>query len=158
MRDIYYEEVKEFVHTLPWIKSSGPDRFTLEFIKACWHLLRANIYELVEQSHQSKRIWLGINTTFLMLISNKGVAVDMNWFWPISLENVIYKIISGILVWHLKPLMKSIIEPVQTWFVEGKQIMDGIIVAHEAVHSLKSWKTQGMIIKLDMSKAYDYEI
>jgi len=54
--------------------------------------------------------------------------------------------------------MKSIIEPVQTWFVEGKQIKDGIIVAHEAVHSLKSWKNQGMIIKLDMSKAYDYGI
>jgi hypothetical protein len=39
--------------------------------------------------------------------------------------------------------------------VEGKQILDGIIVSHEAIHSLKVNKAQGMMMNMDMSKAYD---
>jgi hypothetical protein len=33
--------------------------------------------------------------------------------------------------------------------------MDGIVVSHEEIHSLKMTKKDGMMMKLDMSKAYD---
>ena len=33
--------------------------------------------------------------------------------------------------------------------------MDGIITAHEAIHSLKTFRTSGMLLKHDMSKAFD---
>ena len=33
--------------------------------------------------------------------------------------------------------------------------MDGIILVHETIHSLKVTKTPGMLLKLDLSKAYD---
>ena len=39
--------------------------------------------------------------------------------------------------------------------MEGRQILDGIIQAHEVVHSLKTSKTPRMILKLDLSKAFD---
>jgi hypothetical protein len=39
--------------------------------------------------------------------------------------------------------------------VEGRQILDGIVVSHETIHSMKQSKKEGMLIKLDMSKAYD---
>jgi hypothetical protein len=39
--------------------------------------------------------------------------------------------------------------------VEGRQILDGIIVAHESIHSLKTSGQSGMMIKLDLAKAYD---
>jgi hypothetical protein len=40
-------------------------------------------------------------------------------------------------------------------FMEGQQILDGIIVSHEDIHSLKVSKKAGMMMKLDMSKSYD---
>eukprot|EP00253_Pinus_taeda_P008423 PITA_08423 len=43
----------------------------------------------------------------------------------------------------------------QTGYVEGRQILDNIIQAHEVVHSLKSNKQAGMIIQLDLAKAYE---
>ena len=43
----------------------------------------------------------------------------------------------------------------QTGYVEGRQILNNIIQAHEVVHSLKSTKQAGMIIQLDLAKAYD---
>jgi hypothetical protein len=35
------------------------------------------------------------------------------------------------------------------------QILDNIILAHELIHSLNSTKKPGMLIKLDLSKAFD---
>lgn len=35
-------------------------------------------------------------------------------------------------------------------FVRDRQIIDGIILMHEVVHSIKSSKEEAMIIKLDM--------
>jgi hypothetical protein len=37
----------------------------------------------------------------------------------------------------------------------ASKFLDGIVVAHEAIHSLKVSKKVGMMMKLDMSKAYD---
>eukprot|EP00253_Pinus_taeda_P004434 PITA_04434 len=43
----------------------------------------------------------------------------------------------------------------QTGYVEGRQILNNIIQAHEVLHSLKTNKQVGMIIQLDIAKAYD---
>ena len=39
--------------------------------------------------------------------------------------------------------------------MEGRKILDGIILVQETIHSLKVTKKQGMTIKLDIAKAYD---
>ena len=39
--------------------------------------------------------------------------------------------------------------------MEGRQILDGIIPVHETIHSLKATNILGMLLKLDLSKAYD---
>ena len=40
-------------------------------------------------------------------------------------------------------------------FAKGRQILDGVILVHEVLHSLKSTRQPGMMIKLDIAKAYD---
>lgn len=39
--------------------------------------------------------------------------------------------------------------------MEGRQILDGIILTHEMIHSLKQMKMSGMLLKVELSKAYD---
>ena len=56
---------------------------------------------------------------------------------------------------RLHPLLPLIISPKWVRFVEGRKILDGIIFVHEATHSLKTSKTLGMLLKLDLSKSYD---
>jgi hypothetical protein len=56
---------------------------------------------------------------------------------------------------RLKPLLQEIISLKQGGFVKGRKILDGIIVAHESIHSLKTSGHPGMIIKLDLAKSYD---
>lgn len=39
--------------------------------------------------------------------------------------------------------------------MEGRQILDGILLTKEMIHSLKKTKMLGMMIKVDLAKAYD---
>ena len=76
-------------------------------------------------------------------------------FRPIDLCNLVYKIISKVNASRLKNLLPSLIYLEQSGFVEGCQILDGVILVHEVLHSLQSSRQPGMLIKLDISKAYD---
>eukprot|EP00253_Pinus_taeda_P012904 PITA_12904 len=96
-----------------------------------------------------------MNATFLTLIPKSNNSEEVQGFRPIALCNVIYKIIATLIAKRLKPLLPSIISPEQTGFVEGRQILDGLVVAQEMIHTLNQQKRKGMMIKLDLSKAYD---
>ncbi|KAM1078414.1 hypothetical protein ACFX19_026088 [Malus domestica] len=59
---------------------------------------------------------------------------------------------------RLKPILPSMISPMQNAFVSGRQIQNSIGIAHKLFHFLKLRKAQGKFefgIKLDMHKAYD---
>ena len=92
---------------------------------------------------------------FTLILEEKGVEVP-NKFFQISLCNVIYKIIMKIMVNRLKPLLPSLIYIEKVGFVEGRYIIDEILMAHETIHSLKVTKFPSMLIKLDLSKTYDW--
>lgn len=51
--------------------------------------------------------------------------------------------------------MEKLISKEQGGYIVGHQNMAGIIVAHKTIHSMKNNKKLGMLMKLDMSKAYD---
>jgi len=97
------------------------------------------------------------NHTFLALIPKRLGPSAVHHFRPISLCNIIYKIISKLLANRLKPLLSKIISPFQTAFVPGRHIQDNSILSHEMLHSLKSKRGRGglMAINIDMEKAFD---
>jgi hypothetical protein len=51
--------------------------------------------------------------------------------------------------------MTFVISKEQAGYVEGRKIIDTVILAHEVIHSLKSTKNPGILIKLDLSKSFD---
>lgn len=68
---------------------------------------------------------------------------------------MVYKIISIVIANRLKPLLPTLVSMEQSGYVEGRQILNNIIQAHEVVHSLLSNRKAGMIMPLDLAKAYD---
>ena len=55
----------------------------------------------------------------------------------------------------MKKVLPKIISMAQGAFVYGRQILDGVLIANECIHSRKKEKRPGLICKLDLEKAYD---
>eukprot|EP00253_Pinus_taeda_P031168 PITA_31168 len=155
LREFIEQEIEEVVFTMATDKAPGPDGFTIEFFKACWHIIKADPFKLIKNFHKTKRVLSAINATFLTLIPKSDHADSPDKFRPIALCNVIYKILSKLMANGLKPILPSIISQEQSGYVEGRQITDSIILSQEVLHSIKTQKIPGMIIQLDLSKAFD---
>lgn len=155
LRPISIEEVDQVLQDTPKCKAPGPDGFTSDFFHHCWTMIRHEVWEILEDSRASGQILRALNSTFLALIPKEGQAHLPQQFRPIALCNIIYKLLTKVIASRLKPILPTIISSEQSSYVEGKQIMDSVILAHEVIHSLQKTKTLGMLLKLDISKAFD---
>ncbi|XP_065630821.1 uncharacterized protein LOC136068085 [Quercus suber] len=76
---------------------------------------------------------------------------------PISLCNIVYKVVTKIIVARLRSYLDKLISPMQTTFLLGRKGIDNIIIAQEIIHSLgkKKGRASYMAFKIDLEKAYD---
>eukprot|EP00253_Pinus_taeda_P026517 PITA_26517 len=128
MRAATLEEIEETVKAMKKGTAPGPDGFTVDFFQAGWHFLGKEILEMVEESRMNQKVWPALNSTFYALIPKNDNREDPNGFRPIALCNVIYKIITAMMAKRLKPMLDKLISAEQTGFVEGRQILDGLVV------------------------------
>jgi len=91
-----------------------------------------------------------------VLIPKVKAPIKAKDYRPISLCNVIYKIITKLLVNRMKTILSMIISPEQSAFVSGRIISDSVFAAQEILHSKGCRKDISylMAIKLDMERAY----
>eukprot|EP00253_Pinus_taeda_P017843 PITA_17843 len=155
MKPIQAREFDEAMTQLKEGKAPGPDGFTTTFFHTFWDMIREEVWLVVEESRAMCWMLPSLNSTFITLIPKEGNSITPEKFRPIALCNVLYKVISKVIANRLKPLLPMIISPEQSGYVEGCQIMDGIILTHEIIHSLKLSRQAGMLLKLDLSKAFD---
>lgn len=78
-------------------------------------------------------------------------------FRPISLCNVLYKIVTKLITNRLKEVWVDLIGAPQASFIQGRQGIDNVLICQEIIHSIqkKSGARGAMIIKLDLEKTYD---
>jgi hypothetical protein len=139
---------------MPNGKSPGPDGFIVEFFKDCWEVVKHDVYRVVEDSKRSTSIIKVLDAIMITLIPKENEAKTPNRYRAIALCNVVYNIISKGIANRLKPLLPILISQEQVGFMEGRQIMDNIIHAHELIRTLKIQRREGMIIQLDLAKSY----
>lgn len=154
-RPVTEEEINEFLKEMKNGKALGPDGFNVDFFKACWNIVKQDVLNVVEDSKRKKTILKALNTSFISLIPKQDNALMPNKFRPIALCDVVYNIISKVITNRFKPLLPTLISGEKTGYVEGRKILNNIIQAQEVVHSLTSNRKVGMILQLDLVKAYD---
>jgi hypothetical protein len=112
----------------------------------------------VKQFFESAHMPPGVNDTMIVLLPKKDEPELLKDFRPISLCNVIYKVVAKCLVNRLRPLLQEIIAPMQSAFIPGRLITDTALIAFECLHDIRNGnnRCKGFgAYKLDLTKAYD---
>ena len=110
---------------------------------------------MVESSRLLGKVAPALNSTFLALIPKVEHPVNFGDFRPISLCNLCYKLISKVAALRLKPFLDSSISPQQFGFLKNRQIHEPVAITREVLHSVKLMKKSALILKLDLTKAFD---
>eukprot|EP00253_Pinus_taeda_P010716 PITA_10716 len=139
-RAITLEEVEKAVKYMPNGKAPRFYGFTIDVYKSCWEIIKTEVWEVVEDSQRSSSILKSLNSTFITLIIKEEEANTPSKFQPIALCKLFYKIISKVIANRIKPILPGIILEEQYGYVEGRQIMDNILVAQEMIHTLQTQK------------------
>lgn len=152
------EEVKSALDSIGDLKAPGPDGMPSIFYKNCWDLVGNKVTAEVLNVLAGGDIPDGWNDTVIALIPKVQNPEQVKDLRPISLCNVLYKVVAKVLANRLKTILPEIISPSQSAFVPGRLISDNTLVAYEVLHYMRN-KRKGnsgyAAVKLDMSKAYD---
>jgi hypothetical protein len=158
LADFTREEIHAALKSMPPQKAPGPDGYTADFYQFHWDTVGEEVCDAALHFFHSIKMDADINATNIVLIPKNCNPCSVTDFRPISLCNVLYKIISKVLANRLKVVLPHVISQSQSAFIPGRLITDNIIAAYETMHTMQTrmWSKVGyMGIKLDMSKAYD---
>lgn len=133
-----YEEVKTAIFQMGPSKAPGPDGMNANFFQKHWHIIGQEVAEYVIDVINGDREMASLNATHIVLIPKVKNPMSMSKYRPISLCNVIYKIISKMAANRMKLILPDIVSHNQSAFTTGRLITDNTLVAYETFHYMQS--------------------
>ena len=109
-------EVEEALQQMAPLKAPGPNGLPLLFYQKFWPSIGEDVSKAVLNYLNLGSIPSSINHTFITLIPKVKSPFVVSEFYPISLCNVIYKIVSKVAVIRLKKVLPLIISNSQSAF------------------------------------------
>jgi hypothetical protein len=103
------KEVTDALFQIGPLKAPGPDGFPGRIYQRNWACLKREIIAEVLSFFDTGKMPQGVNDTAIVLIPKVHHPDDLKDFRPISLCNVIYKIVSKCMVNRLRPLLDELI-------------------------------------------------
>lgn len=151
------EEVKSTLFLMHDLKMPRPDGFPVAFYKSYWPVAGEDVIKAVTSFFTNGSITKEINSSLIILIPKVLNPLSFKKYRLINLCNMIYKIISKILVSRIRPLLHKFISPCQSAFILGCWITKNQEIVQVLLHSFKVQKIKArqMAIKQVLKKAYD---
>ncbi|KAL0439710.1 UNVERIFIED_CONTAM: hypothetical protein Slati_2454000 [Sesamum latifolium] len=155
LQPVSTEEIKQAVFDIDETKASGPDDYSSGFFKAAWPIVGREVTRAIMDFFVTGRLLKQVNSTLILLIPKVNNPTVVAEFRPISCCNVLYKVITKILVQRMQGILYTLISPSQNAFVPGRSIGD-ILLAQELFCGYNQQHLPPRCaLKVDLRKAYD---
>ncbi|KAG5152867.1 hypothetical protein JHK84_029339 [Glycine max] len=115
-------------------------RFQPIFYKIFLDDVGDDVWNFVKQTFDSGNFDPLVAGTLVVLIPKVDNPKHYRDFRPINLCNVLYKLISKVLVNRMKPLLNPSVSPLQNSFIPGRGTSDNGIILQKVIHSFSKNK------------------
>ena len=119
-------------------------------------MIKDDLVRVFAEFHSSMFINQNTNASFIVLLPKKCQSKKISDFKPISPITCLYKIIAKVLSGRLRGVLHETIHSTQGAFVQGRQILDAVLIANEIVDEKRRSGEEGVVFKIDFKKAYDH--
>jgi hypothetical protein len=137
------------------MKAPGPDGFLAKFYQTFWDTIKMDLLVMFSLLHAGQLELFHLNFDKIILLPKINEADRIQQYRPICLLNVSFKIFTKVATIRLNTVADHVIRPSQTAFMQGSNILDRVVLLHEAVHKLHSKRLNGVILKFYFEKAYN---
>jgi hypothetical protein len=154
LTDPYSEdEINKASFQMEHNKAPGPDGFSAEFYQIFWETIKTDLLQMFSVLHAGQLELFRLNFGEVILLPKVNETGRIQQYRPICLLNVSFKIFTKVVTLRLNSMVDHVVQPLQTAFMQGQNILDGLVVFHEAMHELHTKKLNGVILKFDFEKA-----
>jgi hypothetical protein len=118
------EEIGNAMFQIGPLKAPGPDGLPARYFQRNWGVSKEDVINVVKRFFEEGCMQEGVNDIAIVLIPKVQHPENLKEYRPISLCNVIYKIVSKCLVNRFRPILDDIISDSQSAFIPGRLITD----------------------------------
>ena len=137
-------------------KSPGSDGFTVEFYLHFWNDLKYPMLKSFQESYEKQVLADSQKLGVITCLPKPGKPREFIKNWrPISLLNVDYKIISGVIANRIKNNLDHLISNSQKGFISGRYIGECTRLVSDLIYKMNKTKKAGIILMIDFEKAFD---
>ena len=154
--EITLQECAKALQKLPNGKSPGADGFTTDFYKFFWIDIRDSLYECYIDSFKDKTLsqFQKLGVLSLLPKIDKDLRFLANWR-PVSLLSTGYKILTKLLAMRLQNVIKSIINPDQVGYIQGRYIGENVRIMYDIIQYADLEDLEAYITQVDFEKVFD---
>lgn len=124
------------------LKAPGPDSMPPLFYQVYWSLLGNDIIQAILLYLNSGSLPPSLGHSFITLTPKVKDPKYVSQYRPISLSNVLYKVLAKVLANRLKKLMPHLISEHQSAFMSDRLISNNILVAFKTLHYMRNHCTR----------------
>lgn len=110
-------------------KALGPNALHAGFFQKFWLVVGSLVIREVKKIFATRKVLEFLNKTHITLIPKIQGPKTLGNYRPISLCNIVHKVVTKIIVTKLRLYLEKLLQPQQTAFVPGRKGIDNVIIA-----------------------------